>query len=678
VTEATRELPVVRAVPAWAVLGGLVLASAALRFWAGTRIPGLWIMPDEAVYASLGQSVYRSLDLSIFGGSTGLYSLVYPLVEGLPLAYGDLDRGYELLKAWQAVVMSLTAVPVYLWGRRLTSPRWALAAAALTLLMPGLLYSGLVMTEVAFLPVAVLAAWAMARALEQPTGGRQALLVGAIALAGATRLQALVLLPVFLTALALDAGFRRSLGTVRRFTPTLAGLAVLLLGWAVYRLHAGGPWQQVLGSYQAATSAPWDPEKIARFVLYHLADTMLLVGAVPLCALVLLAVHALRGREESPAVRAHVAVALSLVAWFVVEVGVFASAHVDRLAERDLLALAPVLFLSLGIWLERGGPRPRVVTAVVAVVAFLVVSAVPWRRFSQAEALPDAFSIAPLFKLIERSPDFDPAPLVLIVAAVLLAGFVLLPRRALVVLPVAVGALLCTGSIFASREVAERAAYDDQYLLGGRRDWIERAVDAPVGLLYTGELYWNGVYQQLFWNRNITHVYYLYPTAVPGPIPQDAITIGGDGLLSRSGGRFISEHYIAAPATTKFIGTPIAKLDQYGIQQAGLILWRLDEDARLSYTVSGVRPDGDLHEPGRMIANECAGGFFRITLIAKASRRVDILVNGTPYRTVRFKTDSDTYAEDIPAVPQRQFRTCTLEVRPDSLLGSTHFEFLRP
>jgi hypothetical protein len=29
-------------------------------------------------------------------------------------------------------------------------------------------------------------------------------------------------------------------------------------------------------------------------------------------------------------------------------------------------------------------------------------------------------------------------------------------------------------------------------------------------------------------------------------------------------------------------------------------------------------------------------------------------------------------------VPQRQFRTCTLEVRPDSLLGSTHFEFLRP
>jgi hypothetical protein len=669
---------VVRAVPAWAVLGGLVLVSVVLRYWAGSRIPGLWIMPDEAVYASLGQNLWRSLELSIFGGPTGLYSLVYPLVAGLPLAHGELERGYEILKAWQALVMSLAAVPVYLWGRRLAGERWALAAATLTLLIPGLLYSGLVMTEVAFLPVAVLAAWAMARALEEPTGRRQALLVGAIALAAATRLQALVLFPALLTALALEAWFQRSRTPIRRFAPTLAGLAGLGLLWAVYRLHSGGPWQRLLGSYEAATSATWDPEKIARFLAYHLADTMMLVGAVPLCALVLLAVPAFRGREGSPAVRAYVAVALSLVAWFVLLVGVFASAHVERLAERDLLALAPVLFLGLGVWLERGGPRPRILTGVVAAIALLVVASVPWQRFSQAEALPDAFSIAPLFKLIERSPDFDPEPLVLIVAVLLLAAFVLLPRRLLVVLPVAIGALLLTGSVFASREVAERATYDDTFLLGNRRDWIEQKTDEPVALLYTGELYWNGVYQQLFWNRNVSSVLYLYPTAVPGPIPQEAVTVGGDGLVSRSGGRFIQERYIAAPSTTKFIGEPIARLDQYGIMQAGLILWRLEGDAKLSYTTSGVRPDGDLHEPGRMVANECAGGYFRITLIAKASRRVDIRVNGRPYRTVRFNSPTDTYSEDIPAVPQRDFRTCTLDVVGDSLLGTTKFEFLRP
>ena len=677
-TEATRVLPAVRAIPAWAVLSGMLLVSALVRFWAASRIPGLWIMPDEAVYASLGQSLYRSFELSIFGGSTGLYSLVYPLVSGLPLAFGDLERGYEILKAVQAVVVTLTALPVFVWARRLAGERWALVAAGLTLLMPGLLYSGLVMTEVAFLPVAALAAWTMARALEEPTRGRQAVLVGAIGLAAATRLQALVLVPVLLTALALEALFRRDLRTVRRFVPTLVGIGVLGLAWAVFRLHDGGPWTKLLGSYQAATSAPWDPVKVVRFVVYHAADTMLLVGAIPLCALVLLAVPAFRGREASPAVRAHLAVAVALVAWLVVEVGVFASAHVDRLAERDLLALGPVLFVTLAVWLERGGPRPRTLTPVVAVLALIAIGVVPWQRFSQAAALPDAFSVTPLFKLIERNADFDPAPLVLTVATLLLAAFVLLPRRLLVAIPVAIAALLLTGSVFASREVAERATYDDVFLLGDRRDWIEQAVDEPVALLYTGELYWNGVYQQLFWNDNVSHVFYLYPTAVPGPIPQEAVSVGRDGLLARSGGRFITERYIAAPSTTKFIGTPIARLDQYGIMQAGLILWRLDGDARLSYTLSGVRPDGDLHEPGRILANECEGGYFRITLIAKASRRVELLLNGRPYRTVEFTKDSDTYSEDIPAVVESGLRSCALEIRPDSLLGTTHLEFLRP
>ena len=60
------------------------------------------------------------------------------------------------------------------------------------------------------------------------------------------------------------------------------------------------------------------------------------------------------------------------------------------------------------------------------------------------------------------------------------------------------------------------------------------------------------------------------------------------------------------------------------------------------------------------------------------TRDTSLIVNGQPYRTVRFQSPTDTYSEDIPAVPQRNFRTCTLEVRGDSLLGTTKFEFLRP
>ena len=111
--------------PRCAILGGL-------------RIAGLWITPDEAVWASLGRRPVALGASAIFGGAQRLYSLVYPaLVGGLPLAYGGLERGYETLKVLQAIVMSLTAVPVFLWARRLATPGWALLAAALTLPCPG-------------------------------------------------------------------------------------------------------------------------------------------------------------------------------------------------------------------------------------------------------------------------------------------------------------------------------------------------------------------------------------------------------------------------------------------------------------------------------------------------------------------------------------------------------------
>ena len=51
------------------------------------------------------------------GGPARFYSLVVPAVTGGPLSLGDVHAGYALLKLVQALVMSLAAVPVYLWAR---------------------------------------------------------------------------------------------------------------------------------------------------------------------------------------------------------------------------------------------------------------------------------------------------------------------------------------------------------------------------------------------------------------------------------------------------------------------------------------------------------------------------------------------------------------------------------
>ena len=132
-------------------------------------MPTPWIAPDEMIYGLLGQSLYRTGTWRSSAARrriTARSSRSWPVVRS---ALGDLAAGYSVLKVVQALVISLAAVPVYFWARSLVPRRWALVAAALTLALPGLAYSGLVMSEVEFYPVLVLAAWAMAATLASPT-----------------------------------------------------------------------------------------------------------------------------------------------------------------------------------------------------------------------------------------------------------------------------------------------------------------------------------------------------------------------------------------------------------------------------------------------------------------------------------------------------------------------------
>jgi hypothetical protein len=676
VTERGNRLPSWRSLPAWAILAGLVGVSTLVRFWTGSRIRGLWIMPDEAIYAEVAQSLYRSGEFSILG-QTAYYSFVYPALIGLPLVAGDLERGYAIVKFVQALAMSMTAVPVYLWGRQLTSRGWALVAAALTLAGPALVFTGLLMTEVAFYPVLVLAAWAMARALEQPTVGRQAVLVGAIAAAAATRLQAMVLVPVLLTALVLKMLFDRDRQILVRFAPTLGSIAVLSLGWTAFRLKDGGSWTRLLGSYAAAGEKTYDPVESANFVIYHLADVLLLTAIFPLCAVLLLAVDAAQGRERLEPLRAYLAVALALSAWLILEVGIFASQNVGRLAERDLIGLAPVLFLGFCVWLRRGGPRPRLRTSLVVLALLLPVLALPLDRLVVSEALTDAFTVVPLFWLVRDGHETIVQAVVYGGAAVLLAVFALVPRRFLIVLPSVVLAALVGTSFAATQEITNRANYDQAFLLGGKRDWVDEAAKGRTAYLFAGEFYWNGVWQALFWNSKLQRIYARYPAVVPGPLPQEFVTTAGDGRLLQRDGSDVPERYVIATTNQKLIGRPLARIRQTGLESEGLTLWQVQPPLRLSYTVTGVRLDGDLHEPGKVIAYDCQQGFFRVQLIAKASTRVDVIRNGERYERLRFSSPEQTWGAEIPAAPGSTDGRCTLEVRGDSLLGSTVFEFVR-
>ena len=174
------------------IVSAIVVCSAAAHALAARPFAVPWIAPDEMVYGLIGRSFWETGRLDLLGGDAPFYGL-YPVLAGLPEALFGTATGIVVLQVFQALLASTAAAIVYTWARPAAGARWALVAAVLTALLPAAVYSGLLMTESAFLLAATLALWAMARALVKPTGFRQVVVVATIMLATFARLQGVVL-----------------------------------------------------------------------------------------------------------------------------------------------------------------------------------------------------------------------------------------------------------------------------------------------------------------------------------------------------------------------------------------------------------------------------------------------------------------------------------------------------
>ena len=646
-----------------------MLLSAALRGWAALAVPSPWYTPDEQVYAELGRSLYRLGRFEIFDATPGFYSLVHPLLVGLPLNLSDLELGYDLLKPIQALAMSLTAVPVYLWGRSLMRPAPALAAAALALAAPGLAFTGFVMTEVAFYPVLTLAAWASARALARPTTGNQALAVAAILLAALTRLQAVVLFPAFLLALALKVAFDRTwLRGLRPYVPTGAALAGLVVAWLGVSAVAEG---SALGAYGVTSEVGYDLWDMLRFTLYHAGDVVLLTAVAPVAALVVLAFACASGGERAPEARAFVAVALAFSVVSTASVGVFTSRFLGRLAERNLIALAPILFLALALWIDRGAPRPRIPLAAACTVCLALLVAVPWNDFVTAAAKPDAFSVIPLLDLRTAYPEVDVTVVIAVAAIEVLAVFAFLSRRLLWLLPAALASVLVWASVVVSRDVADDARTFHRAIVGADNRWIDSAVDGPVAYVYGGEQSWSAgapAWINVFWNRKIDAVYRLFGARIAGPMPDRSVRPVADGRLLSPTGRPITEPFVVISRRMSLVGELLATTE------TSMGLWRISGPARLSTRVSGIDSGGTIAVEGRVVAYDCRGGELRLALVSPVRQTVELQRDGRSFRTARLEA-GERFEARVPAAASEG--RCTFKILVESALEAEHVEFVR-
>lgn len=542
------------AVPPGLWLTGLVAVSAIARFVVSLRSPVPWIFPDEWIYAELAKSVSQS-------GRFDVWGTVWPVRTSGPLypilvspAYALTSSGEDALiviKALNALFMSLAAIPAYLLARRILSRQTAFLLAVLTLLVPAMVYTTKVMTENVAYPVFLFAALGIVRVLEHPTAARQALALALLGLAFLTRGEMLVLVPAYLSAIVLlaildarstDGGsdVRSTWSRLRAYRATWiivsAGAAVALAAPLVLSRSPTvllGSHAQLLNKVRLPSTPQW--------LVYQLGELDLASGIVPFAAYLLVVTLVVRNRRAPRSHRVFVALSTSLVAWFVLLGAAYATQPrpLPHVFERYVFYVQPCLFLGFLLWLAEGLPRPRRWALAATGVACALPAALPFATLLNGHEWGVSSSTPALVPWALLHPILGDPLLVLgilAVAAGLGAMFLRIgsDRRGFLALALvcnlwAVTLVVAHEDASVSRSAAARLAAEP--------GWVDATVgaDAEVAGIYPGsdpeapdDAY--GLLEAQFFNRSVRIMYDLGPPMKEG-IPSRPLTVRGSELL---------------------------------------------------------------------------------------------------------------------------------------------------
>ena len=319
------------------------------------------------------------------------YGLGYPLLLAPIWALSsDVQTAYAVAKGVNALVMSLTAVPAFFLARRFATDGYALLVAALSVGIPSLLYSGVLLTEVALYPAFTLALLAVVAALERPVLSTQGGALGAIALACTIKMLASVALVAYIASIVVYHYLetRSSPAWIERlkaYAPTWFALIALALACVAAAIASG---RTPLGAYGVVVDNV-DLSATPRWAVRHIAELDLYLAVVPFAAT---AIVVWRGLKRDGERREHLFAALTtpLVVTLVIVVAAFASTaspggvdypeNVSRLHERSTFLLAPLFFVGFALWLrDRRGTAA--LTAAAVLIAMVLPALIPLGEF---------------------------------------------------------------------------------------------------------------------------------------------------------------------------------------------------------------------------------------------------------------------------------------------------------
>ena len=648
-------LTVARAVPVWVWLVAVVALSVAVRWVLGRRTIAPWIVVDEIIYAELAKSFAAGDGFAIRGEDVGAaLGVVYPILISPAYLFDSLVDAYAAAKVINAVAISLVAVPAYFLARRVVSPAASVVAALMSVAVPALLYSGMIMTENAFYPLFVAAALALVLVLERPSPLRVAALVAVGGVAYLTRVQAVVLVPALLTApllLALLARRGRRREALRPFRTLYAAVVGAVAAVVVLELVRGGSPRDLLGAYAGVVDLGYEPAEAARWIAYHVAELDLMLGIAPFAALLLLFAG---GRALDRNAQALLAATASLAGWLVIQVGTFASLpSVQRVEERNMFYVAPLFFVALLAWIERGAPRPRS-APVLAAVAAALPAVLPFDRLIGTAAVSDTFALLPWWDVHHWGVPLERIALVAVLAAAVVAGLVLhLPQRALWLLPAVVLAffVVSTFPVSSRIEIASIGAHF-QATTRPDRDWIDRVAgrDAEVATIWSGRPDRLVIHVHEFFNRSVGPVFHTgEPT--PGNLPEERLTFDSrTGLYRDERGNGVSAAWALADSSLNLAGRPIS-FDR----DRDVAIYRVDGPLRATHLVTGVYDDSWSGETVTYVRYGCDGG----TLTAELQSDANLFVDAQ-----RVTARAAGRAVARTAVPPAGTRRLTVPLRP--------------
>ena len=563
---------------------GVWLALSMLYVWQASRHGTPWLFSDEIEYTEIARAISETGTPARRGveyWGAGLY----PWLTAPFWWIHSVSAAYTAIKDAQSIVMAAAVFPTYALARTMLDRPWSLLAAFGAGATPAFVFAPMLIQEPIAYPYSALALLAIARALATRSRGW---IVAAVCLAvvGPQVRDQLILLPLIAAVSSVIVAVRSTrarTALARLGTGRVIGLSTLIVLAAI-----------ALSELYAARSTEW---RVARAdplgMLDQAADAgaalAVGLGVLPLLAGLTLAFDP-RSLPRTRAFSAFHAVLLTSLGLFLLYAGgkgVYgAQVFEPRIVERNLVYLAPLLFVAAAVAIRFAAVRTVALVAATAVTAAILLGTI----FPITTPLyGDAPSLAALTRLHSDYGWTQEGLQAFLLVALVFSALALLAPRIRARAGIAVGAaalVLCAGWSLRTETIGSRASNDiSSAFLGGLPkplDWADQTTGGSP-TIYIGQKIAdpNSVWSLEFWNRSVKRIWSTDGTAPgPGPTLTPDLT-APDGTLADDSGF----HWAISDFGVDLVG-------KKRLTMGTLTLVEHDGPLRLEQSLRGVFNDG--------------------------------------------------------------------------------------